>query len=706
MTFVSRRLRRFYERVRFEWLAGAPPYRLSLELGRQAASKGDWAAAVRCFELAVQARPSAVAAHLKLGSSYSALGDDQSAERVFRNAVRHDPRAPDALLALARYLRGVDKGEEATALFEKVRQLSPQLTSLERYGLGESRVDRSHSNLNALIASEHRRELQARDLLWRSRFDISAWASFRNSRSLTLPSQNPAHQVVPVLIDARKIPPDLIRSCLLALCAINQPEWRALVISDTDAADHPVASIAQVDARIRFCELSDPDVVSFDSGVIVTDGAILEPDSIAWYALLAQDSRPTVRYGDHDHHVMLWQTGRMYAQPVLAPQFGRYDMASTPAPPSVIFVHECGSVFEILSTESEDVCRKLILRHSATGGIVEHVPILISSVPSRAEFREEQTFSTSLSESWSKARIQVVIPTRDHSDLLKAAVVSLYDKSSLPESISVTIIDNGSVDQKTIDDLGELSKRYGCHVVRIDGPFNWSRLNNIGASKGEEEILVFANNDIEMISSGWDDFVRETLSDPSVGVAGARLLYPDDTVQHVGVALGAVSGRPVHEGRAAHASNAGYLDRWVRTREVAAVTGAFLATSRSTFDAVSGFSEVLAVAYNDLDYCLRVRKAGMSVLFLPKIEAIHYESKTRGLSTTAAKVAWDDGEFRTLVEFWGEAAISDPYVNKGLLMDEFGEFVGYKFPSLIEILERGPFSPPHVLNSRMGAVKW
>lgn len=149
---------------------------------------------------------------------------------------------------------------------------------------------------------------------------------------------------------------------------------------------------------------------------------------------------------------------------------------------------------------------------------------------------------------------------------------------------------------------------------------------------------MFANNDMEMLSDGWDLEVRRLLAIDGVGVVGARLLYPNDRVQHAGIVMGALNGEPLHEGLRTSRNERGPLDRWVRRRPATAVTGAFMAMRRSVFDQVGGFdAENFAVSCNDVDFCLHAGVAGWTILYAPEFILHHHECVSRGHSNTEAK---------------------------------------------------------------------
>jgi GT2 family glycosyltransferase len=260
--------------------------------------------------------------------------------------------------------------------------------------------------------------------------------------------------------------------------------------------------------------------------------------------------------------------------------------------------------------------------------------------------------------------LQVIIPTRDNGRDLREFVASLRRLSAAPDALRVLIVDNGSRDSETIRILTELGTEEWVRVIAIDEPFNWSRLGNRAAALSSSELLVFANDDMVMLSEGWDRQLRGLLERPEIGAVGARLLYPDDSVQHAGILLGWPSV-DVHDGRYEPMSSPGPCSRWHVSRAVSAVTGAFFAVRRSVFEASGGFDEVrLPVAYGDIDLALKLRARGLKILWTPSITLRHYESKSRGLDhLDLEKRARNDAERRAIEQRWGAALRVDPSVN-------------------------------------------
>ena len=229
--------------------------------------------------------------------------------------------------------------------------------------------------------------------------------------------------------------------------------------------------------------------------------------------------------------------------------------------------------------------------------------------------------------------VSVLIPNKDHTADLDRCLTSLYQNAGY-DNFEVLVIENNSTDPATEAYYQTLPGRFArCRVVRYQGPFNFSAINNFGAQFAKGEHLLLLNNDIEILSG---DFLRELLSysqRPDVGAVGAKLYYPDDTIQHAGVLMG-INGSAGHSHKSYPRTAVGDLYRLVTTQNYMAVTGACLMTKASLYHAAGGLDEEqFAVAYNDVDYCLKLWQQGLLNVYTPRAEAYHYESKSRGLDT-------------------------------------------------------------------------
>ena len=271
--------------------------------------------------------------------------------------------------------------------------------------------------------------------------------------------------------------------------------------------------------------------------------------------------------------------------------------------------------------------------------------------------------------------ISVLIPNKDHVDDLERCLSSLY-KNAGYDNFEVLVLENNSTDPATESYYAALPAAYPrCRVLRYEGAFNFSAVNNFGAAQAKGEHLLLLNNDIEVLSP---DFLRELLSysqRADVGAVGAKLYYPDDTIQHAGVIMG-INGSAGHSHKGYPRAAVGDLYRLVTAQDYMAVTGACLMTKTALYRAAGGLDEErFAVAYNDVDYCLKLWQQGLHNVFTPRAEAYHHESKSCGLDTTpenAARYAQEKANFYAKYQAYIDQY--DPYYNPHFnnLFENFG----------------------------------
>jgi GT2 family glycosyltransferase len=266
-----------------------------------------------------------------------------------------------------------------------------------------------------------------------------------------------------------------------------------------------------------------------------------------------------------------------------------------------------------------------------------------------------------------KHRASIVIPTRDHGDDVARCIASIRERPSVVES-EILIVDNGSTDPASLQTFERL--RAGdptIRVVRYDVPFNFSQICNYGAALSIGDVLVFLNNDIEIISTDWLEAMVEQAERPDVGAVGATLFYPNDTIQHAGVIIG-IGGVAGHGHKNMPRESDGHYMMLKSINNYSAVTGAMLAIERSKFERAGGFDEMLAVAFNDVDFCLRVRALGLRNLVLPHATAYHFESKSRGSEADPVKAARFARETDAMRERWNLRDFEDPHYNRNLTL--------------------------------------
>ncbi|MES9814080.1 MAG: glycosyltransferase [Candidatus Thiodiazotropha sp.] len=265
----------------------------------------------------------------------------------------------------------------------------------------------------------------------------------------------------------------------------------------------------------------------------------------------------------------------------------------------------------------------------------------------------------------SRPLVSIIIPTRNGEKLLRQCIESIRDRSNY-KNIEFIIVDNQSDDQATLAYLTELDSQDAIKVLRYDHPFNFSAINNFAVEHASGELLCFMNDDIEVISPDWLGEMVSHGVRPEIGAVGARLWYPDDRLQHGGVVLG-LGGVAGHAMKYSSKDNKGYMGRSVLIQNYTAVTAACLLLRRDVFDAVDGFdSEHLAVAFNDVDLCIRIYQAGYYNLWTPYAELYHHESASRGAEDTPEKQKRFSGEAEYMLEKYGPLLQRDPAYNPNL----------------------------------------
>lgn len=254
--------------------------------------------------------------------------------------------------------------------------------------------------------------------------------------------------------------------------------------------------------------------------------------------------------------------------------------------------------------------------------------------------------------------VSVIIPTRNRADLLAVCLDGLAT-TDYP-ALEIIIVDNGSDDPETLALLGHVQGET-CKVLRQPGPFNFSRLNNEAVDVADGTLLCLLNNDVEMISRDWLAVLGVQAVRDDVGAVGPRLLYPDGRIQHAGVVIG-VGGGAAHAHRFLQPEETGYFDRHRLPQFVSAVTAACLVVQRDRFLAVGGLDEAnFPVAFNDVDFCLRLTARGWNSLYEPRATLIHHESVSRGLDQDPIGAARLAGELSALKRKWGTDHVTDPY---------------------------------------------
>ena len=263
-----------------------------------------------------------------------------------------------------------------------------------------------------------------------------------------------------------------------------------------------------------------------------------------------------------------------------------------------------------------------------------------------------------------KPLVSIIIPNRDHAEDLRRCTDSLRRVNTYGE-YELIIVENGSTEEETFRLYDELSGQGKAKILHWDRGFNYSAINNFGAAKAQGEYLLLLNNDTEVISP---DFLESMLAygmREDVGAVGARLLYPDGTVQHAGVLVGVSEGAD-HVFLQYIDQDPGYMGRSIVSQDMSAVTGACLLTRASLYRELGGLDEAFTVAYNDVDYCMKVREAGYFVVYDAFAKLTHAESKSRGYEDNEEKKKRFEEEKALLRSRWKKLSLGDPYYNINL----------------------------------------
>lgn len=267
--------------------------------------------------------------------------------------------------------------------------------------------------------------------------------------------------------------------------------------------------------------------------------------------------------------------------------------------------------------------------------------------------------------------VSILIPNKDHIDDLDVCLTSFFERAEY-SNYEIIVIENNSVQPETFAYYEKLEKEHNnVKVVYWEEGFNYSAINNFGFKFAKGEYIMLLNNDVELITPDIFQSMLGYCMRPEVGIVGAKLIYNDHTVQHAGVLVGA-GGLADHVFKGIHEDDPGYMGRAISTQDVSAVTAACLLVKRSVYEEVGGLEEEFQVAFNDVDFCLKVRKAGYLIVYDADVKLFHYESKSRGMEDTTDRFIRFGNEMMLLNSKWDIlSTFVDPYYNPNLSYLEY-----------------------------------
>lgn len=259
--------------------------------------------------------------------------------------------------------------------------------------------------------------------------------------------------------------------------------------------------------------------------------------------------------------------------------------------------------------------------------------------------------------------VSIIIPMRDYADVTEKCIKSIYEKTNY-SNFEIIIVDNNSQEEKTFQMFKKYIKQYSnFKVIKADMEFNYSAINNLAINNTKSDVIVLLNNDTEVLSENWLTVMVGYAIQKHIGAVGVKLLYPDMTIQHGGVLIGLGGEVAEHAFITRSRDEIGLFGRLMIPYNYSAVTAACLAIERKKFDEVNGLEEKLKVAYNDVDFCLKLIDIGYYNVFLPQVELLHYESKSRGMDTTNEKYRKFIQESNYMQQKWNNYILRDPYYN-------------------------------------------
>jgi GT2 family glycosyltransferase len=306
---------------------------------------------------------------------------------------------------------------------------------------------------------------------------------------------------------------------------------------------------------------------------------------------------------------------------------------------------------------AQEAARRAVQEHLDRGGITGTV------APSRGVYLQ-----TKYAIPTEQPMVSIVIPTRNHVSSLRKCLDSVFHKTDY-ENYEIIVLDNESNDSETLEFLATLKKHDRVRVERIEGGFNYSRLNNRGVELSRGSLVALLNNDVEVINDYWLSEMVSRMVRPEVAMVGARLWYPNGTMQHGGVILGA-GGIAGHAHVGLRRDDPGYFARAHLAQNLSAVTAACALVRREVYLKLGAFDENLAVTFNDIDFCLRLREAGYQIVWSPYAELIHHESASRGFDDSTPKQTRFLAEVDYMNSKWDGLLQRDPFYNPNLSLGQ------------------------------------
>jgi O-antigen biosynthesis protein len=721
---------------------------------------GAFAKAAESYAEALSLAPQRTDIRVQLANMLKDSGQTERAERVYGDALNDDPKNADIHLQLGHLRKLSGRRAAALACYRRALELDPlnAAASLELAAAGEPGAQLAlfdqqtrHGGAEALLAIRTRLDEIAKqiteiratlpDAQANVAFPVEAYAELRRMFDCPAPLAPGTNLSIGVVLLADREPLDRLYAQISSVTAQRHNLWSLGVVGADPDRRAIVERAAARDSRIRWIPLAPGERLAereireaidarTDWVLLMAAGAELHRHALLWIDAVAARTGASGVVTDEEAGCLDDFASDLHLCARHIVDRDSILEANVYGETIAVAAATLRDLARVGDAESVEEARARLLLALIHRYRVAHIPLPLIRVPAaspgepqvraaaqaaavRAHLVEGDLMSLTPSP-WSPGglrvlraprsadtRIAIIVPTKDNERDTEALVQSLLLLADRPAALEILILNNG----RPARESSLLSKLAGGDVVSVMDvaePFNWSRFNNLGAAATKAPLMIFANDDMLMLSQDWDQVVRSFLERDDVGALGARLLYPDDTVQHAGI-LFDWRGSAIHDGLYRPMNESGPARRWHLTRAVSAVTGAFLATRRSDFEAVGGFDETdLPVSYSDIDYALKQRALGRRVVWTPMVSLYHYESKTRGLDhLDAAKAARSTAERRILEARWPGVMRIEPSLNPLWYQASLPHRL-LAMPSLERIwayIERGALANPWAVDS-------
>ncbi|OCR01901.1 glycosyl transferase family 2 [Oscillatoriales cyanobacterium USR001] len=644
--------------------------------------------AVIFYEKAIKINPSFAWSHHNLGDTFFRQQKLDEAAVAYRKAIELDPNFAWANYNLGRLLNQQDKLYEALSYYQRANELDPNLFPLDLQILREGLLQ-SQDAYSRWRAKNCPRESDLRQM----------------AGTVELFNYKP---LVSVIVPVYNTPEKFLREAIESVLNQVYPYWELCIADDASTQAHVKQVLEEYKAKdervkvvyrtqnghISRASNSALEIAKGEFVTLLDHDDLMTPDALYEVVLmLNRHPEADMIYSDEDKLTADERLIGPYFKPEWCPDsflsrmytchLGTYRRS---------IINEIGG-FRVGFEGAQDY--DLVLRFTEKSDKIFHIPKVLyhwrmhsgstaSSTDAKPYAYETsmKTLQEAIERRGEPGKVEevpdylghyivrykiadyklvsIIIPTRNLGNVLDKCLESIFTKSVYP-NYEVIVIDNGSTELETAQIIAKWtakeSNRFRCYPFDI--PFNFSKINNYGVSKAQGDYLLFLNNDTEVITPDWLDAMVEQAQRSSIGAVGVKLLYADNTIQHAGVVLG-LGGVAGHIYLGFPANFPGYFSNVVGMNNLSAVTGACLMCRREVFESVGGFDEELAVAYNDVDLCLKMVDQGYQNIYVPHVSLYHYESKSRGYEDTTEKKERLSRESKIIESRWSKFIENDP----------------------------------------------